>query len=935
MNIEIASLGVSIKLSAASDGLLIKSDRTVDWGHPESWPSDSLEQSSGRRTAYEVASLLEMRLAQVIDAGVLIPYANFEAAETEEFRITTAFAKPSPFLLKIDRAGDLGRPDFRYKYQFLIGGAQVPLERTGYFVQRASTGEVFRLDPTMFSLLEAMDTFNDLPPESKKPERAWLDFAHIKEWATDTKATLDSTLLKNDVVVPSSIGLDIYETDDGAMSFVPTCPELDNAEFRTVFDRNNSAQGFYSLDRPGLGKLRIVLTDRQIHVLERMKRVRRVTGERKEQLKIDPTPVFDGILGDVELPYSDRVIGIGKYEFAPVPRADGDDSSMSALWREAGLSEGANGPSSGVTKTSEESERPSRLSLLIETNEDHVRGDYLKEAELASEKVDELPMETPISLAEGITLKQHQKEGVSWLQSCTRISGRAGVLLADDMGVGKTLQILTFLAWCIESGRFTDLSRPKPPFRPILIVAPLMLLETETWQREMKKFFLENGEVFGNVLPLYGYELKAYRRKDLAGKEDYLARPTLDIERIRRNHVVITNYEAVRDYEFSFAYCPNGQSIWSIVITDEAHEYKTPNSRISHAIKALKPDFRIACTGTPVENRLLDLWNLFDATQPGLLGSAREFSAFYERRMDDDRKAKAFLELKGRLLYQKSNAFLLRRSKADVLELPAKHEHRVQCSMSPQEIAVHQGLVNGLQGAKENKGKLALLHRFARMYQHPLMVVDTGDEISVPELLRTSSKLRAVVAELHRIRGLREKVIVFARHKDVQRMLARVFWEEFSRPVRIINGETPRNPGNRSLNTETRSGILDAFRQSKGFDALILSPFVAGVGLTIVEANHVIHYGRWWNPAVESQATDRVYRLGQTKEVHVYFPMLHDLTHQVSPTFDQLLDALMEDKKGLAEGALKKDNFLRPRMNEDELGLKVFAGLEQSVGIAP
>ena len=136
------------------------------------------------------------------------------------------------------------------------------------------------------------------------------------------------------------------------------------------------------------------------------------------------------------------------------------------------------------------------------------------------------PFERPVSLHGDFDLKRHQQEGVRWLQTCTRIHDRRGVLLADDIGMGKTLQILSFLAWCIESGAFPDLSRPKPPFRPILIVAPLILLETETWEREMKKFFVDNGEVFGNVLPLYGPELLAHRRKDTAGREEIVADPS-------------------------------------------------------------------------------------------------------------------------------------------------------------------------------------------------------------------------------------------------------------------------------------------------------------------------------------------------------------------------------------------------------------------------
>jgi len=165
----------------------------------------------------------------------------------------------------------------------------------------------------------------------------------------------------------------------------------------------------------------------------------------------------------------------------------------------------------------------------------------------------------------------------------------------------------------------------------------------------------------------------------------------------------------------------------------------------------------------------------------------------------------------------------------------------------------------------------------------------------------------------------------------MQRILVRVFSAEFRKPIRVINGDTPRAGSLRKNGMETRSAILQDFRESEGFDVLILSPFVAGVGLTIIEANHVIHYGRWWNPAVESQATDRAYRLGQSKQVQVYLPILVDESGRVARTFDQLLDQLMENKKGLAKGALQRDEFLQPRESEEEAGLQVFSGLESSV----
>lgn len=923
MSILLKQFGKDVALHALGDGLYIIGAHAIDWTRPETWPADAREQSAGRRTAFEAASLLEMGLGTIAEGALHIPYGNFPEIEAEEFRLTTAFAEPSPFLLKIDRTSDIGRPDFKYRYQYFLGAVQVPLQRFGFYVKRTASGDIFRLDERMYSLLEAMDAFNALTSEEKGPQRSWLDFANIKRWSHEVNAALDATLQTNDVVVPSSIGLDLYEDADGALSFIPTCPELDNVSFRTVFDRNNAVEGFYSLDQPGMGKLRIVLTEKQRNVLERMKRVRRVTGENKQKLKEDPRPIFDGVTGDVELPYGERVTGIGTFEFVPIPKANLEEGPMSALFGDHSTGTSKEDP---LVLRELEEDKPTKKTLLIETHDEFVRRNYLEQSEQARREATLQAFERPGSLCPGFDLKRHQQEGVRWFQTCARIEGRRGVLLADDMGVGKTLQILSFLAWCIESGLFPDLSRTKPPFRPILIVAPLILLETETWEKEMKKFFADNGDVFGNVLPLYGPMLQAYRRKDAEAREEIVARPILKLDEIQRNQVVITNYEAVRDYEFSFAYCQNGKSLWSIVVTDEAHEYKTPNSKISHAMKALQPDFRIACTGTPVENRLLDLWNIFDTVQPGLLGSAKEFSQTYERQATE-----TYAGLKSRILYQRPNAFLLRRSKLDVLELPEKHEHKLSCMMSEAEVVKHLNMVDGLSKARAAKGKLDLLHRFARLYQHPVLLESDGDEATVEELKAGSSKLREVLSLLHRIRQQGEKAIVFARHKDMQRILVRVFSDEFRKPVRVVNGDTPRAGSLRKSGVETRGRILEEFRQSEGFDILILSPFVAGVGLTIVEANHVIHYGRWWNPAVEAQATDRAYRLGQLKEVHVYLPILEDKTGRVTPTFDQLLDKLMENKKGLAEGALQRDEFLQPRETEDEAGLEVFSGLEASV----
>ena len=215
-----------------------------------------------------------------------------------------------------------------------------------------------------------------------------------------------------------------------------------------------------------------------------------------------------------------------------------------------------------------------------------------------------------------------------------------------------------------------------------------------------------------------------------------------------------------------------------------------------------------------------------------------------------------------------------------------------------------------------------ILHRFAQLYQHPALLISDPEGQSAASLVAQSSKLQSVIGQLHLIRQRREKAIVFARHRAMQGILAKVLQEEFQIPVRIINGETKmRATSLRAGGLGTRNAILNDFKSRPGFNVLIRSPFVAGIGLTIVEANHVIHYGRWWNPAVESQATDRAYRIGQPKEVSVYLPILKDPSGRVAPSFDERLDLLMDRKHRLAE------DFLRPLPPEDEMGDELFGDL--------
>ena len=691
-----------------------------------------------------------------------------------------AWSPHSPFLLKIDRKSDLGRSDFQYRYAFVLAGRPVHVDRLGYYVKRAASTDVFLLDFQMYSLVEAMDAFNALSPDAKTPQESWLTFAKVKGCAAEVGAALDGTLRSNDVIVPSTLGLDMREDEDGALTFLPKCAELASEEFHQVFERNPGAEKLYLLDRPGLGRVRVVLSDEQHEVLRRMKRVRRIQGDLKERLKRDPVQAFDGVADQIDLPYGDRVIGIGEVEFAPTPRPTSLESTMAPLWQSETArslrladddpaarqpSEGEQGeqigtevlpPSLGFDGAALEVPNEGRADvrsipapvgtdsgqalapkkyLQIETDEESVRTDFLSEAETARRFAGAAAFERPRALRQDRNLHPHQEHGVRWLQTCAQIPGRKGVLLADDMGVGKTVQVLTFLAWCIESGKFADLSRSEPPFRPILIIAPLILLDTRTWEREMENFFTNDGVIFWPVLSLHGGQLAQLRRRDADGAEVEIGKPVLDLDRIQRHKVVITNYETLKNYQHSFAYMKDGKPLWSFVISDEAQEFKIPSTKLSHAMKAIEAGLHIACTGTPVENRLLDLWNLCDVLQRELLGSAKEFVERFERPQEEGDQEKRLVELKRTLLFQQQHAFLLRRTKSEVADLPPKQVVKLDCNMSEEEIAAHQALLRDLAADSRLTRFLSALHRFAQLYQHPALLTDDAEDLRAADLI--------------------------------------------------------------------------------------------------------------------------------------------------------------------------------------------------------
>lgn len=520
----------------------------------------------------------------------------------------------------------------------------------------------------------------------------------------------------------------------------------------------------------------------------------------------------------------------------------------------------------------------------------------------------------PAALSGGVELKQHQMAGVAWLQHrfMQRVMGVRGALLADDMGLGKTLQCLCLMAWYRET-------QPQP--YPCLVVAPVSLLEN--WKAEIGKF-LDGSQ--GSTMLLYGQELARHRLDPSQMDQEVrsmglkkLLRPGFAAD----SAFVLTTYETLRDYELSF-----GRETWGVLVCDEAQKIKTPGALVTRAAKAMQSDFKIACTGTPVENSLADLWCLFDFFQPGLLGSlsgfTKDFRKFIELREDGH-------EAQVEQLRKAIEPWILRRMKSEVAELPPKidetHESYDRTAaaipMSPLQRKLYSEAVIAYKRAKEQAAEseqqagtltLALLHRLRVICSNPLSVdQDHADHFPVDEQLRHSPKLQWLVAQLENIRQSDEKVIIFTEYREMQRLVQRVIAERFEVDASIVNGSTTVD----TLKDESRQKIIDRFQDRPGFGVIILSTTAVGFGVNIQKANHVIHFTRPWNPAKEDQATDRAYRIGQDKPVWVHCPTVAGDGYE---SFEQRLAERLARKRALSHDLLTPAQALSWTDFEDLVG---------------
>jgi SNF2 family DNA or RNA helicase len=474
------------------------------------------------------------------------------------------------------------------------------------------------------------------------------------------------------------------------------------------------------------------------------------------------------------------------------------------------------------------------------------------------------------------TLRPYQEKGLAWLTSMTDL--RLGACLADDMGLGKTIQVIALLLRNKFSKKSTNSNTA-----PSLLVAPASLLAN--WKQEIQKFAPDL-----NFLVLHPSETPVAGWKDAASAALLMTGKDL----------VLTTYSMTLRTAWM------SQHAWHFLILDEAQAIKNPSSKQTQAVKRLPAYSRVAMTGTPVENNLGDLWSLYDFLNPGLLGKSAEFSRYIKGMGKDG--AADYSPL--RKLIQ---PYLLRRMKTDksiIADLPDKTEIASWCLLAPKQAALYQKSVKDLAkqletltGIERRGLVLTALMKFKQICNHPSQWL--RDDDYEPE---DSGKFDRLAELCEEIASRQEKVLVFTQFREMTEPLCAFLRRVFGRPGLVLHGDVA---------VKERQKLVSEFQREDGPPFFVLSLKAGGTGLTLTNANHVIHFDRWWNPAVENQATDRAFRIGQKRNVMVHKfvcrgtieERIHQLIHEKTDVANSVIDATGGAGKMLME--MSNDELLK------------------------
>ncbi|MGO9810290.1 MAG: DEAD/DEAH box helicase [Isosphaeraceae bacterium] len=464
-------------------------------------------------------------------------------------------------------------------------------------------------------------------------------------------------------------------------------------------------------------------------------------------------------------------------------------------------------------------------------------------------------------------LRPYQQTGVSWLRFVTGLG--LGACLADDMGLGKTVQVIGLLLHRKSSRTDDEPTRAKPS----LLVVPASLLAN--WKAELERF-----------APTISF-LIAHPSGTTTGNRQVEEQDAQGLDLLITTYGMLSRSEWVRQYD------------WDLVILDEAQAIKNSGTRQSRTVKELKSAARVVMTGTPVENRLSDLWSLFDFLNPGLLGGAKAFAGLVKQ-MEASASYQPLRTLVG--------PYILRRLKTDkrvIADLPEKVEMSAFCTLSREQAALYEQAVRDLaQKLEEADGiqrrglVLAQLMKLKQICNHPAQLVGTGDY--APEHSGKFQRLAEICEEL----GERqEKALIFTQFREITGPLAQLLEGVFGRPGLVLHGGTP---------VAQRRRLVESFQREDGPPFFVLSLKAGGTGLNLTAACHVIHFDRWWNPAVENQATDRTFRIGQTRNVLVHKFVCRG-------TVEERIDEMIAEKKSLSGDVIDGAETLLTEMSDTQL----------------
>ncbi len=462
-------------------------------------------------------------------------------------------------------------------------------------------------------------------------------------------------------------------------------------------------------------------------------------------------------------------------------------------------------------------------------------------------------------------LRPYQERGYSWLAFLRRWG--LGACLADDMGLGKTVQTLALIQREREAGEQ----------RPVLLACPTSVINN--WRKEAERFTPDLS-----VLVHHGPDR---RRKGAFARS------------ATKHALVISSYALLqRDIDFL------KDIDWAGVVLDEAQNIKNPESKQSRAARGIKADYRIALTGTPVENHVGDLWSLMDFLNPGLLGSQNGFKQAFYKPIQVWRDTNAAARLK-----QLTAPFILRRMKTDrsiISDLPDKIEQKAYCTLTREQASLYQAVVEDMQqrleqasGIERRGLVLATLSKLKQVCNHPAQFM--GDASG---LAGRSGKLARLHEMLEEIREAGERTLVFTQFSTMGGMLQRYFQDQLGEEVLFLHGGVAR---------KQRDAMIERFQQDADAPHLfVLSLKAGGTGLTLTRANHVVHFDRWWNPAVENQATDRAFRIGQRRNVQVH-------KFIVAGTLEERIDEMIEQKTGIAAQVIGSGEQWLTELSNNEL----------------